>query len=87
VVSRLAIKKDHSKIMGVDFDPKGDMSVDVKPDGDCEVKYKGSKMDYDTYVDELEDRSTRIVKGKSISEDIGTFSGVSFDKNGKIIRN
>ena len=34
---RLAIKKDHSKIMGIDFDPKGDMQLDVKDDGDCEV--------------------------------------------------
>ena len=52
----MAIKKDHSKILGIDFDPKGDMQVDVKPDGDCSVKYKGTNMDYDSYVDELEER-------------------------------
>ncbi len=83
----MAIKKDHSKIFGVDFDPKGDMEVDIKPDGDCEVKYKGSSMDYDTYVDELEDRATRGQQGKSIVNSIGMFSGVTFDKNGKIVKN
>ena len=86
MVSRLAIKKDHSKILGVDLDPKADMEVDVKSDGDCSVKYKGSDMNYNDYVDELEDRANKIQKGKSIANDIGIFSGVSFDKNGKIIR-
>tara|TARA_R100000322_G_scaffold140787_1_gene96510 strand:- start:1483 stop:1734 length:252 start_codon:yes stop_codon:yes gene_type:complete len=83
----LAIKKDHSKILGIDFDPKGDMQVDVKPDGDCSVKYKGTNMDYDSYVDELEERATRNQQGKSIINSIGMFSGVSFDENGKIIKN
>ena len=85
---RLAIKKNHSKILGVDYDPKGDMKVDVKDDGDCEVKYKGSPMGYNDYVDELEDRATRKHNGKSlIRNSMGVFSGVSFDKNGKIIKN
>ena len=71
--------------MGVDYDPKGDMVVDVKDDGDCEVKYKGQKMDYDTYVDEMEDRATRNQQGRSITtSSIGTFSGVDFDKDGNI---
>jgi len=84
----LAIKKDHSKILGVDFDPKCDMQVDVKPDGDCEVKYKGQDMNYDTYVDELEDRATRNQQGKSMTiNSIGLFGGLNFDKNGKIIKN
>ncbi len=83
----MAIKKNHSKILGVDFDPKGDMQVDVKPDGDCKVKYKGSDMDYNTYVDELEDRATRNQQGKSITNSIGMFSGLSFNKEGKIIKN
>ena len=64
------------------------MVVDVKPDGDCDVKYKGQKMDYDTYVDELEDRATRNQQGKSItSNSIGLFGGVNFNEDGKIIKN
>ena len=72
----MAIKKDHSKILGVDFDPNKDMVVDVKPDGDASVKYKGQDMDYNTYVDELEERADRNTRGKSItSKSMGTFSG------------
>ena len=52
------------------------MKVDIKPDGDCEVKYRGQKMDYMTYVDEIEERATNNQKGKSITaQAIGTFSG------------
>ena len=72
----MAIKKDHSKILGVDFDPNKEMVVDVKPDGDASGKYKGQDMDYNTYVDELEERADRNARGKSItSKSIGTFSG------------
>ena len=73
--------------MGVDFDPKGDMVVDVKDDGDCYVKYKGQKMDYNSYVDELEERADRHQKGKSITtSSIGMFNGVNFDENGNIMK-
>ena len=74
--------------MGVDLDPTEDMQVDIKDNGDCEVKYKGGKMDYDHYIDELEERANNKQKGKSISaRAIGLFSGVSFDKKGNIIKN
>ena len=73
--------------MGVDYDPKGDMVVDVKDDGDCDVKYKGQKMDYNTYVDELEERANRHQQGKSITtSSIGMFNGVNFDENGNIVK-
>ena len=86
-VLKLAIKENHRKILGVDFDPKKEMVVDVKDDGDCEVEYKGSKMNYSDYVDELEDRATRKQEGKSmIRNSIGLFGGVNFDKNGQIIK-
>ena len=67
-------KTKHSKILGTDYDPNNDMSLDVKPDGDCEVKYKGQKMDYMTYVDEIEERATRHQQGKPIKS-IGSFVG------------
>ena len=80
--------KKHSEIFGVDLDPKNDMELDNKPDGDCDVKYKGQDMNFDTYVDELEERANRQQQGKSLtSNSIGLFGGVSFDKNGKIIKN
>ena len=80
--------KKHSEIFGVDLDPKNDMKLDKKSDGDCDVKYKGQDMNFDTYVDELEERANRQQQGKSLtSNSIGLFGGVSFDKNGKIIKN
>ena len=52
------------------------MEVDVKSDGDAEVKYKGDKMGFNSYIDELEERADRHSKGKSITtKSIGTFSG------------
>ena len=69
-------KTKHSKILGTDYDPNNDISLDVKPDGDCEVKYKGQKMDYMTYVDEIEERATRKGEGKKpVKSFMGLFSG------------
>ena len=72
----MAIKKNHSKILGVDFDPKNDIELDVKPDGDSSVKYKGKKMDYNDYIDEIQDRCEKKASGKDFtSRSIGLFSG------------
>ena len=80
--------KKHSKLFGVDFDPNNDMVLDEKPDGDVNVKYKGSEMGFDNYIDEMEERTNRTQQGKSLtSNSIGLFGGVNFDKNGKIIKN
>jgi hypothetical protein len=77
----------HSKLLGVDLDPNDDMVLNKKPDGDCDVTYKGQNMDYNTYVDELEERANRKQQGKTLVKDsIGLFGGVNFDKNGNIIK-
>tara|TARA_R100001594_G_scaffold57337_1_gene91236 strand:- start:7238 stop:7483 length:246 start_codon:yes stop_codon:yes gene_type:complete len=66
----------HSKIGNVDYDPNNDMVLDKKPDGDVDVKYKGSQMGFDNYVDEIEERATRHSQGKSITKNtIGSFAG------------
>ena len=81
----MAIKK-HSVLAGVDYDPNNDMVLDPKSDGDVSVKYKGKEIGFDNYIDEMEERVTRRSEGKSIKKSIGLFSGISFDKNGKIIK-
>ena len=44
-------------------------------------------MDYNSYVDELEERADRHQKGKSITtSSIGMFNGVNFDENGNIMK-
>ena len=71
----MGIKK-HSKLGGFDFDPNNDMTLKPKKDGDVDVDYKGGKMTFDDYVDEMESRATRNQEGKSLtSSSVGTFSG------------
>ena len=43
-------------------------------------------MRYDDYLGELQHRLERNSEGKCFGNSIGTFGGVTFDKNGKIIR-
>ena len=69
----LALNK-HSKILGVDFDPNNDMKLKELPDGDVRVKYKGQNMEFDSYVDEIEERTHKHQQGKSITH-IGLFGG------------
>ena len=56
---RLAIKKNHSKILGVDYDPKGDMKVDVKtkqtsvkplPHYECSIAKLNTNQKCDAYA-------------------------------------
>ena len=69
-------KQDHSKILGVDYDPKGDMKVKVDSDGNPEVKFKGQEISFDSYIDEIEERATAKQNGKSVdTKSSGTFSG------------
>jgi hypothetical protein len=81
---KVIVKKDQPKIndgghkpFGVDLDPNNDLChVTNKEDGSCKAYYKGSKMKYDDYISELENRVDRNSKGKSITtQSIGTFSG------------
>tara|TARA_R110002020_G_scaffold462445_4_gene681969 strand:+ start:11219 stop:11482 length:264 start_codon:yes stop_codon:yes gene_type:complete len=68
--------KKHSKILGVDYDPNNDMKLKPKEDGDVDVDYKGGKMTFDEYIDEMEDRVTSHSNGKSItSKTIGSYAG------------
>ena len=68
--------KKHSKIGNVDFDPNDDMVLNPKKDGDVDVDYKGGKMTYDEYIDEMETRANRHQEGKPLtSSELGLFSG------------
>ena len=73
---------------GIDLDPNKDFTLikdDVKGQ---EAYYKGQQVPYLDYVGELAERETITNGGKDIyrSASLGMFSGVSFDKNGKIIK-
>ena len=73
---------------GVDLDPHNDLTLikdDVKGQ---EAYYKGKQIPYLDYMGELAEREAVTNGGKDTyrKSSIGTFSGVSFDKKGKIIK-
>tara|TARA_R100000700_G_C3162585_1_gene138343 strand:+ start:586 stop:837 length:252 start_codon:yes stop_codon:yes gene_type:complete len=70
----LAGKNKHTEILGVNYDPNNDMKLKPKKDGDVDVDYKGGKMTFDEYVDEMEDRMTSHAEGKKIKTS-SMFSG------------
>ena len=92
--SNIQIKKDKPiindgghKPFGVDLDPNKTLKHVTNPDGSYEAYYKDQKMDFNDYIDEMEDRTTKNRNGKDISSrSIGMFGGVSFDDEGKIIK-
>ena len=73
---------------GIDLDPNNDLTLikdDVKGQ---EAYYKGKQIPYLDYMGELAEREAVTNGGKDTyrKSSIGTFSGVSFDKKGKIIK-
>ena len=70
---------------GIDLNPNNDLLLSAEGEKGQEAYYKGKEMNDIDYYSELGDRIDRTKKGKSITN-LGVFSGVSFDKNGKIIK-
>ena len=73
---------------GIDLDPNKDFALikdDVKGQ---EAYYKGKQIPYLDYMGELAEREAKTNGGKDVyrNASLGLFSGVSFDKNGKIIK-
>ena len=76
--------KDPHKPFGIDLDPNNDLTHNVLPDGDVDVTYKGNKMRYMNYIDEMEDRATRKSEGKNpLRSSIGYFGGFGKGKLNK----
>ena len=87
-MARINVKKDKVKIndgghspLGVDLDPQKNLTHITNEDGSTEAYYKDSKMDYNDYIDELQDRTEKSAAGKDFtSRSIGYFGGFSFPK-------
>ena len=61
---------------GVDIDPNKDLVHNTNEDGSYEAYYKGSKMRYNDYINELEGRFHQSKQGKGFSSNsIGLFGG------------
>ena len=61
---------------GVDIDPKKDLVHNTNEDGSYDAYFKGSKMRYGDYINELEHRFHKKDQGKDFcSRSIGLFGG------------
>ena len=89
IIRKSKTKKDignlNNKDFGVELDPNNNLCLAEDKDVGQQAYYKGSKMEYMDYMQEVGDRISRGKSGKGI-DNIGIFGGVSFDKNGKIIK-
>jgi len=75
----------NNKEFGCELDPDKKLCLTEDKDKGQQAYYKGSKMKYMDYMQEVTDRISRNRNGKGV-ENIGFFGGVNFDKNGKIIK-
>ena len=81
-MSRLNGKKE--KLFGVDLDPKDRLEMKTDAEGYPSCKLDGKHCTTEDYLDLTQENAERHKRGKT-SKDFGFFSGLSFDKNGKII--
>ena len=81
-------KKDignlNNKEFGVHLDPDKKLKLVKDKDKGQQAYYKGKKMKYMDYMQEVSDRIERYKKGKGV-DNIGIFGGLSFDNEGNII--
>ncbi len=81
-------KKDignlNNKQFGCQLDPDNKLKLVNDKDKGQQAYYKGKKMKYMDYMQEVSNRISRNKKGKG-ADNIGIFGGINFDKNGNII--
>lgn len=81
-------KKDignlNNKEFGCQLDPDNKLKLVNDKDKGQQAYYKGKKMKYMDYMQEVSNRISRNKKGKG-ADNIGIFGGINFDKNGNII--
>ena len=81
--------KDIGNLNNKDFkcelDPTNKLKLVEDKDKGQKAYYNGKPMKYMDYMQEVANRVERNKKGKG-ADNIGMFSGVSFDDNGNIIK-
>ena len=82
-------KKDignlNNKDFGILLDPNNNLKLVKDKHKGQQAFYKGKKIKYMDYMQEVSDRIIRNKNGKG-ADNIGMFAGVSFDKNGTITK-
>ena len=81
-------KKDignlNNKQFGCQLDPDNKLKLVNDKDKGQQAYYKGKKMKYMDYMQEVSNRISRNKSGNG-ADNIGIFGGINFDKNGNII--
>ena len=89
IIKKSKPKKDignlNNKVLGCELDPTNKLSLVEDKDKGQQAYYKGQKIKYMDYIQEVGDRVKRN-KEKRGADNLGFFGGVSFDNNGKIIK-
>ena len=89
IIKKSKPKKDignlNNKEFGVELDPTENLCLTEDDDKGQQAYYKGSKMEYTDYINEVGHRINKGKNGKG-TDNIGCFGGVSFDEDGKIIK-
>ena len=89
IIKKSKPKKDignlNNKTFGCELDPNKNLCLAKDKEKGQQAYYKGSKMKYLDYMQEVTDRIDRNKKGKG-AENLGFFRGLNFDKDGKIIK-
>jgi len=89
IIKKSTPKKDignlNNKEFGCELDPNNNLCLAEDKDKGQQAYYKGSKMKYMDYMQDVSDRISRNKKGTG-AENLGFFAGISFDKDGKIKR-
>ena len=82
-------KKDignlNNKDFGIELDPSNNLKLVKDESKGQQAYYKGKKIKYMDYMQEVSDRISRRKKGKG-SDNLGFFGGIDVDKDGNIKR-
>jgi len=88
IIKKSKPKKDignlNNDVLRCELDPTNKLSLVEDKDKGQQAYYKGQKIKYMDYIQEVGNRVKRNKEGRG-ADNIGLFGGVSFDKNGKII--
>ena len=83
--NKIDIGNLNNKDFGIELDASNNLKLVKDENKGQQAYYKGKKIKYMDYMQEVSDRVIRNKNGKG-ADNLGMFAGVSFDKNGKIIR-
>ena len=75
----------NNKVFGCELDPTNKLELYEDREKGQQAYYKGQKIKYMDYVQEVGDRVKRNKEGRG-ADNIGLFQGIQFDNNGNIIK-